>query len=186
MPKSASQIVVGGTGTVFVAPVGTVAPTDVAAAWAAAWVDLGYTNEDGVQFSDEKEMEALSVWQLFYAARHIITGRSSTISFVLRQWSKDTVKFAFGGGTITTTAGPPAHYMYEPPAPGTVDERALGVEWVDGTKTYRLIVPRGVVSDTVETTLTKADAADLPISFGVLGTDGSQPFYFRTNDPAFA
>ena len=34
-------------------------------------------------------------------------------------------------------------------APGTIDERALGVEWQDGAKTYRCIVPVVTVSDNV-------------------------------------
>lgn len=186
MAKSTSQIVVGGTGTVYVAPVATVAPVDIATAWGASWVDLGYTTEDGVSFSDGKTMESLPVWQMFYAARHIITGRESSLSFTLRQWSKDTVKLAFGGGTITTTAGPPAHYLYEPPAPGTVDERALGVEWIDGSVTHRLIVPRGIVTENVESNITKADASDLPITFSVMGSDGVQPWYFRSNSAAYA
>ncbi len=186
MAKSTSQITVGANGTVYVAPVGTAAPSDIAGTWAAAWVDLGYTNEDGVTFRDGKTVEPVSAWQLFYAARYIVTGRESSASFVLRQWSKDTVKLAFGGGTITTTAGPPAHYLYTPPDPEDVDERAIGIEWIDGTKTYRLILPKVMVTETVETNLTKASASDLPITVGVMGVDGAAAWTLRTNDPAFA
>jgi len=186
MALSASQIVVGGTGSVKVAPVGTTAPTDIATAWSVTWVDLGYTTEDGVTLRDEKTTTELKGWQAFYALRFLITGRAYRTSFTLMQWNKDTVPLAFGGGTITTTAGPRAHYRYDPPAPGFVDERALGIEWTDGSTVTRLIIPRGIVIDAVESQVTKSNSANLPIAFGALGTDGSVPWYLRTNNAAFA
>lgn len=186
MAYDATQIKIAGTGKVLVAPVGTTAPTDVATAWSGTWVDLGATSEDGVTFSDSKDTEQKKIWQAFYAVRTYITGREAQLSFVLEQWNKTTVVLAFGGGTITTTAGPPAHYHYAPPSPGTVDERALGIEWVDGSEINRLIVPKGMVVDAVETNLNKADSAQLPVTFNVLGTDGSAPWYLRTNNAAFA
>ena len=186
MPKSTTQITVGANGSIFVAPVGTAAPSDIATAWAGTWVDLGYASPDGVTFTDSRTMERIAVWQLFYPGRFIITERDAMASFVLRQWSKDTVKLAFGGGTITTTAGPPAHYLYTPPSPEVIDERAIGIEWIDGTKIYRLVMPRVMVTDSVETKLARTSAADLPIKVGIMGTDGSSPWTLRTNDPSFA
>ena len=186
MPKSTSQIRVGANGTVYVAPVATVAPVDIATAWGVGWIDLGYCDESGVTFRDSKTTEKISVWQMFYAARYLVTEAETTASFVLRQWSKDTVKLAFGGGTITTTTGPPAHYLYTPPDPSVIDERAMGIEWIDGTVTYRLILPRVMVTEGVETNLTRTSASDLPITVGVMGTDGAGGWTFRTNDPAFA
>jgi hypothetical protein len=186
MAKSTTQITVGANGTVYVAPVGTTAPTDIASAWSGTWVDLGYTSEDGVTFRDSRTTERINVWQMFNAGRYIITEAETSASFVLRQWSKDTVKLAFGGGTITPTAGPPAHYLYTPPVPGVVDERAIGIEWIDGTKTYRLILPRVMVTEGVETNLTKASASDLPITVMAMGTDGAASWSLRTNDPSFA
>lgn len=183
MAKDTDEIVVGANGTIWVAPVGTTAPADEVAAPAAGWIDLGYASEDGVTFNDSRTLDAISVWQLFYAARRIVTEVETTISFVLRQWNKNTVPLAFGGGTVSTpTAG---HHKFVPPAAGTIDERALMVDWVDGAKHYRLVVPKGVATEAVETNLTKSGAADLPIGFAVLGTDGVDPWYLLTDDPAF-
>lgn len=186
MALAASEIVVGASGSIRVAPLATAAPVDVATAWGAGWIDLGYADEDGITFSNDQTTEDIMAWQSFNAVRTVITERNTTVAFNLEQWNETTVPLAFGGGSITTTAGPPIHYRYDPPTAGVVDERSLGVEWVDGSKIYRLIVPRGVVSESVETNLTKSTAGLLPITFKVLGTDGSVPFYLRTNDPAFA
>ena len=182
--KDVDEIVVGANGTVRVAPVGTAAPADEDAAPGAGWVDLGYVNEDGVTFRDAKTLEVISVWQLFHAARRIVTGRDTSVDFVLRQWGKDQVPFAFGGGTVSTLSA--GHHKFTPPEPETIDERALMVDWADGTKNYRLVIARGMVTDAVETNIVRTSAADLPISFAVNGSDAGDPWYLLTDDPAFA
>lgn len=184
MAQDVDEILVGANGTIRVAPVGTAAPADETAAPAAGWVDLGFTDDNGVTFQDSKTLQAIAVWQLFYAARRIVTARDFTVSFALRQWDKLTVPLAFGGGAVTLVAAD--HYKYTPPSPADVDERALMVDWADGTKAYRLMVPRGLVTDNVQTQLHRPSAADLPITFSVIGSDSSDPWYLLTNDPSFA
>jgi hypothetical protein len=187
MAKDTDQIVVGANGTIRVAPPATADPADVSAAWPAGWVDLGYTSEDGVTFTDARTLEAIPVWQLLYPARRVVTERDATVAFTLRQFSRDQVVFAFGGGDIVED--PPAasgNFRYTPPAPEVIDERRLGVEWLDGDKTFRLILPRGIVTENVETKIVRTAATDLPITFGILGVDGVDPWYLLTDDPDFA
>jgi hypothetical protein len=183
MAQDTDQIRVGANGHIYVAAVGTAAPTDIATAWASGWYDLGYTDDDGVTLTDGREIEEIPVWQLLYPARRIVTGRNYTAAFNLRQWNKGTVQFAYGGGTVTTSGGV---YKFTPPAPEVIDERALGIEWADGSLTYRIIVPRGMVTEDVETKLVRSAAADLPITFSVLGEAGVDPWHLLTNDPALA
>lgn len=188
MSKDVDEIVVGANGTVWVAPVGTAAPATEDEVPGAGWVDLGYTSEAGATFSDAKTLTTIPVWQLFHPARRIVTERDTNLSFVLRQWSRDTVPFAFGGGTISQpdAVGNPDGYKYVPPAPELIDERALILDWADGDKDYRLVIARGMVTEGVETNLVRTGPADLPITFGVNGSDGVDPWYLLTNDPAFA
>lgn len=186
MPKDTDQIVVGANGSVRVAPLATADPADIAAAWPAGWVDLGYTSEDGVTFTDAKTLEAIPVWQLLYPARRVITERDATAAFVLRQFGPDQVKLAFGGGDITEDGGPgTGNFRYTPPPPEDLDEQRLGIEWLDGDKTFRLIMPRGIVTENVETNIVRTAAQDLPITFGIVGQDGVDPWYLLTDDPAF-
>lgn len=183
MAQDTDEIVVAQDGRIMVAPVGTAAPADVAAAFAAEWVDLGYANENGVRFQNSVTKTEIPVWQLFYAAREMVTARTAQLIFGLRQWNLASIPLAFGGGAITEPAA--GVFKYEPPDAGAVDERAMAIEWEDGAKKYRLIVPKGSVSEGVETNLTRSAAADLPITFKVLGSDAAKPFYLLTNDPAF-
>jgi len=180
--KLTDEIVVGANGSVFVAPVGTTEPAMISTVLDAAFVDLGYVNEDGATFLDGKTIEDVNVWQLFYAARKLVTAKEASLAFVLSQWSELTVPLAFGGGvTVMDGAG---EYSYTPPAPGTIDERAMILEWVDGIKNYRLIIPRGLVTENVETNLVKTGAAELPITFSIVGTAAGTPWYLQTDDEA--
>lgn len=178
------QIVVGANGSIAVAPVGTTAPTTPTAEIPAAAVDLGYADEDGLTFTDGKTLEPINVWQSFYPARQIVTEKESSVAFNLAQWNRDTVPLAFGGGSVTEPES--GVYRFEPPEPGTIDERMAICTWVDGSRNYRLIVPRCIVSENVETNLTKSAAGLLPITLGVLGSEGVAPWYLLTDDPAFA
>lgn len=181
--KDTDQIVVGANGTIRVAPPSTAIPAHIGAPFAGAWVDLGYTSEDGVTMVDAKTLEVIPVWQLFYAARRIVTDRDFTLAFALRQFAGEQVEFAFGGGEVTTAA---EGYIFTPPDPEDIDERMLSVEWQDGTKTYRVIVAKGMVTENVETQLMRSAAADLPITFGIIGESGVTPWQLQTDDPAFA
>lgn len=188
MAVDASEILVGANGSIHVAPTGSTLPSDSTTALDAAFVDLGYVNENGAAITDSKTMQSIMVWQSFYPARRIVTARDFTVTFALSQWNGDTLPLAFGGGSITEPdpTGAPGEYKFTPPDPETNDERALVLEWQDGTKNYRLVVPVGQVTDAVNTSLVRTDNAELPITFAVNGSDGSDPYNFYTDDPAFA
>lgn len=190
MPIDATEVVVGSNGKVYVAPAGTALPTNTATALNAAFKDVGYVSEDGVTFNDSKDIEDVSAWQSFYPIRKLITGKNSSVEFVMRQWNEDTVKIAFGGGVIQRTAG---ITTYRPPKPDDgLDYRAVVIEWVDGVATYRLVIPRCVIDGEVSPNVVRTSAADLGVSFAVTPTgnpDGVtlslEPWYLVTNATQF-
>lgn len=184
MQQDADSIVIAGNGSVQVAPVGTTMPTDIATALPAAWIDLGYVSEDGATFSDEKTKEPIPVWQSFYPVKYVVSDATASLSFVLRQWDADTVPLAFGGGAVTAIAGPPQVFRYDPPEPEVIDERAVVLEWTADDSTFRLIIPRVMVTEGVETQLVRTAASDLPITLGVLGTSGVKPWSLLSDHPS--
>jgi hypothetical protein len=184
MAKDPNKIVLAGTGTVMVAPKGTAAPADIAAAWPAGWLDTGYTNEDGVKATKSRTVAEKNVWQSFYPVRRLITAEGFRVEFGMAEWSKVTWPLAMGGGVITTDSA--GKFRYTPPDPGDgLDEKALGVDFNDGDKNYRLIILRGIAADSVEVNLAKKNTTDLPVAFDVLGTNGVAPWVLLTDDPAF-
>lgn len=184
MTANADEIVVGANGKVYVAETSATMPTGVSGTMPSGWTDLGFVTEDGVTFTDSKETETIGAWQSFYPVRRIVTSKDASVSFALRQWNKDTVTLAFGGGTVTTPSA--GVHKYAPPSPEDLDERAMCIEFTDGTKVYRLVIGKGMVSDAVETQLVRTGAADLPITFTATPASGSDAYYLLTNDSALS
>lgn len=183
MAKDTGEIVVGANGTIYSAPAaGATLPVDILAAIDAAFVDLGYASEDGVTLRDGKTVNDINGWQSFYALRKVVTARQFELEFELSQFDKDQVSLAFGGGTVAAEANGTS---FTPPSPETIDERAMVVDWVDGTKNFRLVVPKMIVTNNVETQLQRSANAALSITMGVIGEDGVDPWVLYTDAPNF-
>jgi len=183
MATDPDNILVGASGTVRVAPVGTTVPTDLETAYAAGWVDLGFIGEDGVELTPSVDMNEIMAWQDFYPVRRVVTSRGLDIGIPLLEWNKTTVPLALGGGEITTATGV---HKYEPPEPADLDERALAVEWSDGDRNYRWHFARVMVTDLAGFTVRRGEGAILPLTASVMGVTGAKPWHFLTDDPAFA
>jgi hypothetical protein len=183
MTANASEVVVGSGGKVYIAPVGTPEPNTPTEALNAAFKDLGYISEDGVSASFGVTVEDINAFQSLLPIRRVVTGRTADLSFTCRQWNADTFALALGGGSFDETGG---NYIFYPPANNdALAEWAVIIEWNDGSKNYRLIVRRAVVTDSVETQIVRNAAADLPITLSVLGSENTDAWYLFTDDNAF-
>ena len=168
MAQNAQDVVVAGTGAVYVAPDGTALPADLATPLPSEWIDVGYVSEDGVTFTFSREQEEVNAWQVSTPVRVLVTNEPITIAFELIQFDRTTVSLAFRGGTFTGTSSP---YTYTPPDPGHSDVRAIVVDAVDGDYDFRFCFPRVQISEDVETSLVRSDAVRLPLTFNVLAAD---------------
>ena len=189
MAKDSQELRVAAYGSIYVAEYGATLPTagdDPTASLDGAFVELGYANEDGATLSTSPEVEDFRGWQSAEILRREVTQRDSSLSFTLLQWNVHTVPFAFGGGTIEDHGS--GIYSYTPPAgQDALDERSLVLDWNDGDANYRIVVPRGNVTEETETQLQRAALAELPITFGVLApSEGVSPWYILSDDPNFA
>ena len=183
MATNANNIVVGSTGTVSVAPTGTAAPTTTSSALNAAFLDMGFLTEEGFTFTESKDIADINVWQSFYPARRLVTGRAVEVSFSLREWKRSTVEFALGG----TVTGSAPNWTFNPPSPSTLPTRSLVIDWQDGTKYFRLYFPVGLVSEAVESNVTRTDSAVLPVTFASQDPGGGTNIYtLFTNSVEFS
>jgi len=166
MPLNASEIRVAGTGRVLTAPAHTAPPEDFDADWAVPpWVDLGYTSADGVKFTKKDKLDPIDTWQTVAAIRFVYSDRDFSVKFTLLQVNAQTLHFFFGD-----TAPSDAEVLtYEIAAAPRVNERALGIEFNDGPDiTHRFVIPRGVVTETDETSFTRTSAVKLGVTFSAL------------------
>lgn len=182
MAINTAEIRVGASGSVHVAPLGSTAPTDSSTALDAAFVELGAITEDGIVLSPSQSIEKIMAWQSGKAVRVVKTSDELSAQFSLMQMNLDTLPLAFGGGTVSEPAV--GEFKFVPPAAGTVDERMFVIGWVDGAYTYRLLIPRGMVSETGDIALTKSDSINLDLTVEVLGASPDD-FVIYTDDPAF-
>lgn len=182
MANDPDNIRVGANGSVLIAPVGTALPTTIAAAWNAAFVDVGFINEDGVTISKPRTIEARRAWQSFYPVRRIVTEVDLTVAFTMMEFKKANIQTALEG-TIATATG---IHTFTPGDPEDINEVALGVQWMDGAYTYRLTVPKVLSMEDIEFQLRRSEESGIPLTLGVVGTDAVQPYSIFTDDPAWA
>jgi len=182
--NQSDDLVVGGNGQVYAAPLGTALPTTTAGALNAAFLGLGYLSEDGVNFSVARETQDFPAWQAFDPVRTAITGRTVQATFSLQQWNEDTVPLAFGGGAITGTT---PNYKYELPDPEQgLDERSVVIDIQDGSENMRFVLPRGIVVESVETQFSRGATAMLPITFKLLKPSIGKIAAIYSDSDAFA
>lgn len=184
MTLNASESLVGANGRVYVAPAGTASPSTSTSALSADWIELGFTTAEGVQFQVTRNFVDVESWQTAFPIRKLNTTITGKVMTKLIQFNEITLPLALGGGTISETSGA---YTFTPAPAGTIDERALVVEWNDNGKHYRIYVSRVVNSESVDIALTRTNVATLPLGFDILGSnDGSPPFTWLTDDANWA
>jgi len=181
---AASEVRVGANGTLYIAPGGTAGPANITAPW-SGFTNLGYLDEEGAKLARTLTTEQVKAWQTISTIRYIPTEVAFVISFNLLQFNKDTLPFYLGGGAIVTQGG--GSFKYSVSSAPTIDERVLGLEWLDGAITSRVIIGRGMVTESGETAIGRSAPIKLPLSFAAMApSSGTELSYFLTNDTAFA
>lgn len=190
MASNNGNIVIAGRAHIWLAPLGTVAPTDDTADMPAGWVEVGLTTEDSLQFVENPTFGEVRSHQSDFPTRTYQQADAATVEVDLQEFSAVNLLNVFGGGTITTitppAAGQPGHYRYAPPAIGGRENVACIAEVIDGAKRYRYVVPNCFQNAGVTLKLQKRAEVTLPLRLGVLGSDGVDPWYILSNDPAMA
>jgi hypothetical protein len=166
MALEPQNVVVAGTGAVWVAPEGTALPANLTPP-IAPWEDVGYVGEDGVSFTFSRDQEEITAWQAADPVRILITTEPKTIEFELLEFDQESLLLAFRGGSVAGAAPP---YTYTPPDPGATDVRAMLIDGVDGALTFRFGFPRVQLQGDLEFALLRTDAVRLSMEFGVLAS----------------
>lgn len=187
MSNNPGQIVVGSGGAIYIAQIGSGAPLPAGVnqpLTGAGYSEMGFISEEGISASFGVEVADIAAFQSLLPVRRVVTARNTEVSFTLRQWNVATFAVALGGGTYDLTST--GDYSFTPPAnDAPLQELIAVIEWSDGSRKYRLVIPRAVVVEDVETTIVRDAAADLPVTLSVLGNDQGDSWYLVTNDEAF-
>ncbi len=160
----ATPLVLADPGFLFVADLASTLPTMAGAGstydadvWPVAWKPAGAT-EDGSEFSYELEVEPITVAELFHAIQYAPTGVSSSLSFVMVDYTLTKMSWAMNAPStnITTVSGTGATLSSKlaPPTPTQIKRRMIGWESLDHT--MRLIGTQCLNSGTMSTSFKKA------------------------------
>src|SRR4029450_12036075 len=158
VPPPPGRGVVPGMARQYLAPTGSTFPATAAATLDTAFLEVGLFTPDSLKFTTDPNFEDVEAHQSAYPVRTIQTSDAATLEVDLLEWSEPNFKFCFGGGSITeVTAG--TQFKYSPPAIGARLEKASITEITDGTKVYRLCIPRCQQQEGVSLELNRTSAA---------------------------
>lgn len=178
------RVLVGANGDAYSAPAMTAPPTDIDNP-GAPWTKLGLISDDGATWTPpEVETEELHSWQHLYPERIVDVTMSTSLSFGLMEWDRDSIPFALGGGTFEDDIAN-GLVIYHPPAPGEADRRALFLKVLDDPIKVGIYYPQGRVIEREETTFKKDEAALLGITFGMEAVLDLDPYQLIFDAAAF-
>jgi hypothetical protein len=180
----ASNVLVGTTGAVYIAPLGTTAPTDAVAAWIAAWKLLGYLSEDGLTENPDMDVEEIKAWQSGATVRRVLTGSGLTFAFTCIETRLEVVTRFYPGATVTQQAGPPAETKIDIKLP-VITPVALGMDVTDGAVLERTIVPRAELAGRGERNVVNGSARSFPFTYNAV-PDATGSSAIRYHDPQLA
>lgn len=171
-------------GYLFIAPLGSSAPTNTVAgsvftdSWPVAWLPLGAT-ADGSTFSYQTTVTPVTVAEFFDPIKYFTTDRAGSIAFNLANWALSNYNRALNGGvaalTATSGTGATALYTVTPPAVGSETRCMIGWESLDNT--VRLVCYQTIQGGQVQSAFQKPPAlAVIPCTFNLEIPSSGTPF----------
>lgn len=135
----------GVTGALRVAPVGTIAPTDMSA-WPAGWTNLGFISDSGIVEDRDEDQETFIPWQSNSPIRVETTSATETFQATLWESNFQTVSLYYRKGAGDMTVGPDGVVSFPVGGKPKRDLRAFGIDVVDGVYTRRIVLPYAEVT----------------------------------------
>jgi hypothetical protein len=182
-PAVAKPTILTDPGFLWIAPLGTAAPTNTVTAGkfsdavAAAWLPLGATTE-GSTFAYSTNVEAIRVAEFFDPIEYRTTERSGSMAFNLAHWSLSNYRRALNGGVAalvpTGLAGEELTTL-EPPDPGN-EVRSM-ILWESTDATLRIMLRQTFQGGEVSSAFQKApDIAAIPCTFNFEVPSSGKPW----------
>lgn len=160
-----------GAGTLYVAPLASAEPVDLASPWDAAWRKVGYT-EAGHTFDSALTVQDVLVAEELDPIKQATVSRKTSIKFALAEVTAKNLKLALNGGTTTAGSG---IVTYVPGSVGTEVRTMIGWQSLDGLE--RLVCRQCIQSGGIAVKRAKAPAiASFTCDFGLeIPVNGSNP-----------
>jgi hypothetical protein len=170
-----------GPGILYGAATGSPEPTDLSAAWAAAWFQFGYTDA-GSTVTLETTFEDVLVAEELDPVKIAATSRNNRVEFAAVEITATNLRRVNNGGTITAGTG---CVIYDPPALGQEVRTMIG--WQSDDAQERWVFRQCIQTGAVAIPRQKSPAkAMLPVVFRLEKPAGVQPYRVIEASPARA
>lgn len=164
---------------VFVAPVGTTAPTDLTTALNASFKALGLLSEDGMTESREQDSEDKHAYGGLLVrtvrSKHKRTIKVTALEDNLVVWG-----LVNPGSTAATASGVTTRTVKVPSAS---DPRAWVLELVDGAVKKRRAIPKGEVVEVADVTISDSEISMYELTIVVYPAADATLYKDIDNDP---
>lgn len=170
MAADATQTHVWEGAAVFVAPIGTTAPTDLETDWPAGWDDVGFIAEDGITRGVEHDTDRHFGLHLDGSQLVKTSKRNFVPFFSFMPLEDNPVVFSIlnPGSTPDDAAGILTRALTLP----KYTERAWGIEQVQGDTVRRFVFPRGLVAEQGDIEESPEGLSSFELRIDLLATDG--------------
>lgn len=155
---------------IWMAPVGTAAPTDATSALAAPWSTLGYLSEDGVTLSQSTNSEDIYPWQGRSPVRTMITERNLAMEFSMFEFNEQNLQLYFG--MEQATAGDANSWSLNVVSNAPAQIYSFCIDVADLGVKVRYYIPRGSLSDAGDLEITDSGVMALPVTLKTLDSAG--------------
>lgn len=185
MTLDSSEIFVGNSGNVYIAPLDTPLPDQDDDVLDAAFVDLGYFNEDGVAMTNGRTINEVRAWQSYSPLRRLVASMITGFTFSMLQMNSQNLAVAFGGGTVEeVTTG---HFDYTAPTPAEgITQWALVLDVIDEAGKLRFTTAKVELEGDVTMAFSRNEAVVLPVTLTVLDPGTSAMFHILSDLPQFS
>lgn len=183
--QNQGEVRVAITGHVYVAPVGTAAPTNIATALNAAFQDLGYLDASGVVFSKSDSFDPIGAWQSTSPLRYVPKDRTVTAKFVLQQVNSVSLPLWGNGGAVAVNS-PSTEYDYTISDQLTPNPMAYVFDGIDSVSnyTYRFYMSNAMVTATTDLSFARSTNMQLGLTVTALTpVTGSNLLQIFSTDP---
>ena len=154
MANTAANVVVGISGSVYVGPTTSTAPTSASSAL-TGFTDLGYISSDGVTVTPSRNTAQIRAWQNADLVREVVTESDLSYKFMMLEMSAAVATQYFGAAPASNKVA------WSPSATG--GKQSFVIDMLDGSKIVRHYIPSGEIMK-IEPLQAKNGEA---ISFGV-------------------
>jgi hypothetical protein len=172
----ATQVRVGVTGAVYVAPITTVTPTNATTALTVAHEDVGYIGEDGVTETQDADTNDIIAWQNGAKVRKVQTSHDLMYAFTMIETSEVTLREYYGNFEVGA-AGPPVTDDTVVIDGAELPHRVWVLSVLDGDHVLRVVIPDGQITERGAITYANGDAVGREVTITCYPDDSGNKAY---------